>query len=54
MLADKQYECNYKGSDFVMITYEIHTLWLLLLEMYKNDNTSVELDASAGELIIEE
>lgn len=92
------YECTYKGSDFVMITYEmihtagdkrqttnlvflpplgiryfdistllpysvpasniltyeIHTLWLLLLEMYKNDNTSVELDASAGELIIEE
>ena len=25
-----------------------------LLEMYKNDNTSVELDASAGELMIEE
>lgn len=92
------YECTYKGSVFVMITYEmihtagdkrqttnlvflpplgiryfdistllpysvpasnvltyeIHTLWLLLLEMYKNDNTSVELDASAGELIIEE
>jgi len=37
-----------------ILTYEIHTLWLLLLEMYKNDNTSVELDASAGELIIEE
>lgn len=37
-----------------ILTYEIHTLWLLLLEMYKNDNTSVELDASAGELTIEE
>ena len=82
------YECTYKGSDFVMITYEmihtagdkrqttnlvflpplgiryfdirniltyeIHTLWLLLLEMYKSDNTSVELDASSRELMIEE
>lgn len=31
-----------------ILTYEIHTLWLLLLEMYKSDNTSVELDASSG------
>ena len=37
-----------------ILTYEIHTLWLLLLEMYKSDNTSVELDASSRELMIEE
>ena len=37
-----------------ILTYEIHTLWLLLLDMYKSDNTSVELDASSRELMIEE
>ena len=37
-----------------VLTYEIHTLWLLLLEMYKSDNTSVELDVSSRELMIEE
>lgn len=37
-----------------ILIYEIHTLWLLLLEMYKSDNTSVELDASSRELMIEE
>lgn len=37
-----------------ILIYEIHTLWLLLLEMYKSDNTSVALDASARELMIEE
>ena len=92
------YECNYKGKDFVMITYEmihscgdkkkttnlvflpplgiryfdistllpyavqasniltyeIHTLWTLLLDMYKNDNSSVLFDMSPRELTIEE
>ncbi len=36
-----------------VLTYEIHTLWLLLLEMYKADNTSVEFDMSSRELTIE-
>lgn len=37
-----------------VLTYEIHTLWLLLLEMYKADNTSVDLDMSARELTIDD
>ena len=37
-----------------MLTYEIHTLWVLLLDMYKKDKTSVSLDISPRELTIEE
>ena len=37
-----------------VLTYEIHTLWVLLLDMYKKDKTSVLLDISPRELTIEE
>lgn len=37
-----------------VLTYEIHTLWVLLLDMYKKDKTRVLLDISPRELTIEE
>lgn len=37
-----------------ILTFELHNLWMMLLDMYKKDPTSVELDISPRELTIEE
>lgn len=36
-----------------ILTFEIHNLWMMLLDMYKKDPESVDLDMSPRELTIE-
>lgn len=36
-----------------ILTFEIHQLWMLLIDMYKKDSSSVDLDVSPRELVIE-
>ena len=36
-----------------ILTFEIHNLWMMLLDMYKKDPQSVEFDMGPRELTIE-
>lgn len=37
-----------------MLTYEVHSLWVMLLDMFKQKNDLVKLDIDERELVIEE